>query len=327
MTFSRILTIMGLVFLASCGSYDGKFKLPSFGGGDPGNNMDLLLLGTPISRGDFEIQNENLLAQIKKGGSVRVNGKTYNNVNTGFGSMLVRSLNGGLLDGKLDPKAVAASKSDPRCEQAKLDKVAFHENEENGELPDGFGLITDMKLKPVSSKNGKPLHWVGYIELCTWIKGGDDPKAYDEYFWHIDLVRDPNDAGDENTLQTHMHAHPDRLGQAMTPFDETFNPFPGTLDPSAVDDPDALLNNMNRWLFKIHGKRDAVVISNVWRNGTHVNPDVEPNVYTNDQNCFDLFLDDSQLDNLAQFGTLDLDNQFGYCLGRCDGLWMNTHAP
>jgi len=155
-----------------------------------------------------------------------------------------------------------------------------------------------MKLKRVKTKGLE--QWIGYVELCTWIENGD---TLDEYFWHIDLVDD----GPTNTTRTYT------------------NPFNGTLDTSNLINTAGFQNAINTWRYKVHGKKNAVVISTVWRNGSLVDQTAEPNVYTNDENCFDLFLNSDQIGKLRSTGSLDFDDQAGYCMGRCDGLILNTH--
>lgn len=298
MKLTKTLTLLCAMAVASCSDYD--WDLPGKGilNQNPVDDLKLMVAGLSVDTPEAR----SLLTQLTKSTTVYANDVAFRNVDHGFGNVILRSLRSGGFDQETNLDAVLATPSEPRCKQAKEDKVRYHRNEANGKIPLTFGKITDMDMQVISSK---PEQWVGFIELCSWIKNGE---TYDEYFFHIDLTYD----GATNTTRTHDHSgDPD-------------DPFPGTLALSNLQDTTETLATMNMWDHKIHGKRNAVNIANVWRNGVFVDPGAEPNIYKSDQNCLDMFVDMSQLAELRAEGELDFANQGGYCMGRCDGLFMNT---
>ncbi len=309
MKLTKLIAAFALLSLAACEGY--KSYLPSRA--DPVPTNTVLVLGQPVEQSrDSAVlrQLTSQLSEAKIGQAVDlfVDGRVFRGANTGFGAMFADSLLNGGFGEEISAEAVLATPSDPRCVEAKKAKVAFHQNQSGaGPLPEAFGNITDMQMNVIgtSSETGQEM-WAGFIELCSWIQASD---RYIEYFWHIDLRYD----GPVNSNQT-VEKNKDGV------FARTLSP----LTPALVD-------LMEPWIYKIHGKENAVQITNVWRNGTFVDPSVDKNVYVSEYNCFDLFLDlvdatppTQQLDTLRSTGTLDLDDLFSRCLGRCDGLWMAT---
>ena len=307
MKLKYTFALIAALGLASCGNLSEYFPTK----GDPAPTTSALVFGVPVGEQGSQKSLDQLTSQFADSGRGQVvdvfaGGRTFKGANTGFGAMLADSLKAGGFAGVPSIDRVLATPGDARCAQAKADKIAFHTSQSgNGPLPDAFGKIIDMDMRVAGqdSKTGNE-QWTGYLELCSWIQAGE---TYNEYFWHIDLTYSGSDTV-ETVKKNDAGIFPDTL--ALTPEVEAM---------------------MKQWMHKLHGKKNAVKISNVWRNGTFINPAVEPNVYINDHNCFDLFLDqegaippDGQLENLKTQGTLDLANQFGYCLGRCDELWMNT---
>ena len=276
---NKLGLLVSMAFLASCD------YLPK--GEDPADDTKLLFRGLDSSNPDDRQRLDSIFAQL-------TSNKGDNRFNRGFGAGIVQALLEGGIDTPTDPKAILEQRSDPRCEAAKVAKVAFHVNQGTG-VPDNFGKITDMKLREY-----RPGYWAGHIELCTWIKNG---ASRDEYFFHIDFkgelegltVKTNENTGNQN------------------------DPFPDTLELGNLIEAQGILDMMNMWQYKLHGKKDAIQISNAWKNGVLLPPS-HP-AYINDQDCFDIFLDAAGLASM-QAGILPAQN--GYCMGRCDGYIMNT---
>ena len=224
--------------------------------------------------------------------------------NEGFTAPLIDSLREGGFSGTPDLEVFADQPSNQNCSEAKAAKIAFLKSLNPGEnLPKSFGNISDMDFKVIGKSTDTDNElWVGYIEICSWIQAGD---TYNEYFWHIDLEY----AGSSDTVQTIANEG---------------GIFPGTLDTSSEE----IRDLMAIWKYKLHGKRTAIRVANVWKNGAFLDQNAFPSYYKVDNDCFDLFLDKvgaatNQLDTLRSTGSLN--DLAGFCLGRCDGGWMSTH--
>lgn len=221
----------------------------------------------------------------------RFQDRTFENVGQGISGLFLKSLASGAfqLPRSFD-KFEGESKGSGQCAQAKKDKIEFHKN--SGGIPAAFGKVIDLNMVEYH------LYWAGSLSLCTWIAADD---TYDEYLIHIDFR-----ANNDGTLRTHVNSGDEK------------DPFPGTLEGLTPK----MIEMISAWDFKIHGTGDAIQIHSVWRNGGYIDPVSQPDAYINDENCFDFFV--GSLFELTQLRAGVLPDQTGYCLGRCDGLIMNT---
>ena len=199
-----------------------------------------------------------------------------------------------------DVDLLLATKGDERCKAAKEEKVEFH-TKDGAVLPISFGKITAMDLVEYENPKWSGSRWAGSLDLCSWIR--NSVGEYDEHFIHMDF------AG--------------HLPSTVVLSKRTENPnkpFPGTLDMTEVVDPTEMLALMNKFDFKLHGKSPAVKISAIWENGQFI-PIGSPE-YIVDNDCFDFFAEKESDVEILRKGALP--DQMSYCMGRCDGLVMNT---
>jgi hypothetical protein len=228
--------------------------------------------------------------------------KAEGTLRNGLGGLVARTLETGF---SLDPsvfnlQSFLRQPGDTRCRDAKIEKAEWHLDPANGgALPASFGKITRLDLKEIDSEGND---WAGNLDLCSWQLGAN---GYDEYFIHLDFIggiRGSSIRAVENS------------GDAR-------NPFPETLE-LGVDDPSQILNMINSYKIKLHGSGKAIQVTHIWRNGSYL-PRSDP-AYVNDQDCFDIFFKDSaDLDFLRKNNALPPQGNF--CMGRCDGLILNTH--
>jgi|GEM_PF-2715770 len=292
MRFSKAILLVAALGMAAC-----EFRLGEEKDDNPVDDLNVMFLGVDANNPEFQPELAQLLGNIAEGSSkFSFRGEVYEGVNTGFGAPFVRALRGNRANPGLpiNLDLARASNGDKRCARAKLEKIAYHEANGNKAVPDNFGKITSLGIKMTDDT-----HWGGQIQLCTWIKNG---AVWDEYFWKINLV--PGKDGSVKTLNNSGNKD---------------DPFPGTLETDKLLNADMTLEMMSEWDHKLHGRGDAVVIAEAWRNGALL-PSNDP-AYINDFNCFDFFVDE---DGLAMMKEGFLPDQDGYCMGRCDGLIMNT---
>lgn len=200
---------------------------------------------------------------------------------TGFASLLERSLP------TIGKPPEIRSGTNLRCQQARLEKEQWH-LDNSGSIPDGFGKIVKYDIHQVSPQFD---FWAGRLDLCSWI--GND-EYYFEIKFHID--------GSEP-----MKAHPK---------DQNVNdPFPGTLDLSALGNKQILLDMMNQWNWKLHAKGDSFSFIAATRNGQDLAAN-DPLFQAPETNCFDMFFKYRPSEQLP--------SQLGYCMGRCDARIINT---
>ena len=179
------------------------------------------------------------------------------------------------------------------CVEAYKDKVAWHK--QFGEVPAIFGKITEYVLTPVPGTE----HWVGAIDLCTWI-------GAENYYFNISFIE----------------KGPKSLTLKGRPFTDVIPTLTDDDDPAATLDP----ANVARFNYKLHandsGKdpgEGAVIYKNVFKNSKfypagHI-------IYAElEEDCFDTFY----IDKPTGIKAVDLADQLGYCMGRCDGRVLNT---
>lgn len=292
MTFQKTILLVTALSLTACNvTKQGRDDA------NPVDDLKVMFLGVDANTDAPSENLQRLIANIEKGADkFNFRGVTYEGVNTGFGAPFVRALKGNRANPglQIDLDKVEKANGDARCARAKANKIQYHRTNTGLTIPDNFGKITSLGIKMINDTQ-----WAGQIQLCTWIKNGD---VYDEYFFKIDLK-----PGLEGTVTT------------LNNSGNTADPFPGTLDTINLLDDTATLAMMNQWDHKLHGEGKAVVITEAWRNGALLPRGHE--VYVNDFNCFDFFVDEK---GLAAMKKGILPDQKSYCMGRCDGLIMNT---
>ena len=189
--------------------------------------------------------------------------------------------------------AEAPAGTHKECIDAYSEKVAWHQ-ENNGSVPAIFGKITEYVLTPVPNSE----YWVGAIDLCTW-------NGAVNYYFNISFLNK-----DKNSLTL-----------VKPPFSEIIASL--TDDPAGTLDDEILLSTFN---FKLHANNKgegndegAVIYKNVFKKGVFY--PANDKIYAElEKDCFDTFY----VDRPTGVKAVDLADQFGYCMGRCDGRVLNT---